>query len=131
MKVSEDVSKLFAMFGTEKASDYREVYEADQRQATFERWPVFQAIKLGPPPESIQVARPTRPSTATPKTPSPGSGAPSEAGATSLQSLFKRLEKTEVNPPRAAIAPLKAEADPMPEPEPSTISSLFKRLGRS
>lgn len=55
MKESEDVSKLFAMLGKEKPSEYREIYKADQQQATSERWPLFHAIKLDPAPEGIQV----------------------------------------------------------------------------
>lgn len=62
MKESEDVTKLFAMFGEKKADQYHEVYEADQNRATHDRWPVFQRIRFGSdpggtPPEPFVSAR--------------------------------------------------------------------------
>ena len=118
MKKSEDVSKLFAMFGEKDASRYREIYEADQNNATLDRWPVFQKVQLDPPQAKVQSAsNPAQPASV---------GMPKEKGEdTALQSLFRRLERTDDTPPDNDEQPDSTTEEPA-----ESIRSLFDRLSR-
>lgn len=156
MKQSEDVSKLFAMFGEEKADQYREVYEADQNRATLERWPMFQRIRVGaelpetraqrptpavPPQQPVEdiASRPAPAQQAAPtisralfvqpqvSEPAPAHVPPAQE-ATSLSALFRRLEGAPA--PAAPQSPI-ASALSKPASANGSIRSLFNRLNRS
>lgn len=71
MSKSEDVTKLFAMFGEKNTDQYQEIYESEQNRATRERWPVFQRIHVD---ADAHESVPTPSSTA--KTPLPRPFAP-------------------------------------------------------
>ncbi|MGB6105426.1 MAG: BcsR/BcsP family cellulose biosynthesis protein [Pusillimonas sp.] len=65
MKELSDVTKLFARFGGDKATQYREVREADQHSETHERWPLFKQVQVGfgrAMPQASEAIRPTEPS---------------------------------------------------------------------
>lgn len=118
MKNSEDVSKLFAMFGEKDASRYHEIYDADQDNATSDRWPVFQKIRLDPqePKAQSDINRVQPAVTSTPE---------KKVEDTALQSLFRRLEKTDETP-----VDIDERPDPTTEKPADSIRSLFDRLSR-
>ncbi|WP_397474269.1 hypothetical protein [Pusillimonas sp.] len=151
MKESEDVTKLFAMFGEKKADQYYEVYEADQNRATHDRWPVFQRIRFGSEQDGTApepfVSAPARsnamaalagvarrhspadveraPTAAPESRPAAPVPAPAEGGG-NLHTLFKRLEGSAQEPVEAPAAAPVAQ----PEQSSGSIRSLFNRLSR-
>ena len=154
MKKSEDVSKLFAMFGEKNTDQYQEINESEQNRATRQRWPIFQHIHVEVENPEQAVTTPTKAATSASKplfnpfrasqkenTTSSSShvdpvefvpvfklGSPQTDTKHSgnLQSLFKRLDRHE-EPPTKEMTIDSTSAE---QSNPSAIRSLFSRLSR-
>lgn len=131
MKDSDDVSRLFAMFGEKKSDSYREVYEEDQNRATFERWPIF---------KRIQVETGLGPDVA----PSPRASRSEQSDVSSSNSVVGELRgapretQADSRPLESVVTPKPFTIADTPEPEApvppvsvqdgGNLHSLFKRL---
>ncbi|AWB34835.1 BcsR/BcsP family cellulose biosynthesis protein [Orrella marina] len=86
MSKSEDVTKLFAMFGEKNTDQYQEIYETEQNRATRERWPVFQRIHV-----QSDAPEPVTPVTSRAPLPRPFSSVPQSSTAATSSAAPKPL----------------------------------------
>jgi hypothetical protein len=154
MNKSEDVSKLFAMFGEKNTSQYQEIYESEQNRATRQKWPIFQHIHVDVDSPEQAIATPVKAVTPASKPLFNAFRAGHKEDATStashvdpaqfvpvskfgsqqtdikhsgnLQSLFKRLDRQEEVPAKK----MTIDSTPADQSKPSAIRSLFSRLNR-
>lgn len=130
MNRSEDVSKLFAMFGEGSTDQYQEIYESEQNRAAKEKWPIFQHVNVG-----VETSKPVEKTT-------------NKASAPAPKPLFSLLrtapEDTHLNTQSDSISPTPSStsqydsvplvpasnsgSQPTETKHSGSLGSLFKRL---